>query len=125
MTLVGVGGVVLTGVGAWNSISIPMAGVPLTVIGMATLGAYLSTAYGKPEPSKKKVYFLVLANIFLAVVSVAVIPKWLGWEWADPKIEGPLAGFFAFAARFWVPPLIENFPEMIKKFFKLGDYKKE
>lgn len=125
MQVLAIGGAASVGAGMFNAISVPFIGVPLTVIGMAALGAYLSTAYGKTEPVKKKLYFLVAANIFLACVAVAVIPRWLGWEWYDSKIEAPLAGFFAFAARFWVPPLIELLPELIKKFFKLGDYKKE
>lgn len=123
MKLVGLGGAVVSGYGVFNNLSMPFLGVPLTVIGMAAAGAYLSFAYGKPEPNRKKLYGLAIANTFLACVSVAVLPRMLGWDWAVPKIEAPLAGFFAFGSRWFIPAFIESVPEFVRKFLKLGDYK--
>lgn len=125
MKIIGTGLAALTSIGVINDWSVPLFGVPLTVIGMAAAGAYLSFAYGEPVKSRKKLYTLAIANTFLAAVSVAVLPQWLGWEWSSHKLEAPLAGMFAFAARFAVQPLIDTVPELIRKFFKLNEYKEK
>ena len=119
---IGTGLAALASAGVINDWSVPLFGVPLTVIGMAAAGAYLSYAYGKPESSRKKLYTMAIANTFLATVCVAVLPQWLGWEWTNSKIEAPLAGLFAFGARFAVQPFIDTIPEIIRKLFKLREY---
>lgn len=110
------------GINAWT---VPMFSVPLTVIGMAALGAYFGHAYKEPEKSRKKLYLMVAANTFLATVTVAVLPKWMGWGWADGRIEGALAGLSAFASVFAVEPMIKIIPEILRKFFKLGTEEKK
>lgn len=122
MKLIGTGLATIAGAGLINDWSVPLFGVPLTVIGMAAAGAYLSYAYGKPEPKRKKLYTMAIANTFLAAVCVAVLPSWLGWEWTNSRIEAPLAGLFAFGARFAVQPFIDTIPEIIRKLFKLKEY---
>ena len=122
MKIVGMGGLAAASAGVLNNVSVPLLGVPLTVIGMAAAGAYLSFAYGKPEKNRKKLYGLAVANTFLACVAVAVLPKALGWEWTVPKIEAPLAGLFAFGARWFIPAFVESIPEWIHRILKLGEY---
>jgi hypothetical protein len=123
MKVLGMGGLATASYGLVNDLSIPLFGVPLTVIGMAAAGAYLSFAYGKPEKDRKKLYLLALANTFLACVCVAVLPSALGWECANHRIEAPLSGLFAFGARWWVPAFIESIPQWIQRILKIGDYK--
>lgn len=122
MKVIGTGGAVAAGYGVVNDISIPLLGVPLTVIGMAAAGAYLSFAYGKPERNRKKLYGLAVANTFLACVCVAVLPQAFGWEWTVPRLEAPLAGLFAFGARWFIPAFVESIPAWIQRILKLGEY---
>lgn len=116
---------VATAVGAGiNGWSIPLFGVPLTVVAMAAAGATISFAYGEPVKSRKKLFTLALANTFIATIAVAVIPKAFGWDWADARLEPPLAGLVAVGARWFVPQFISLVPEVLKKFFKLEKYDK-
>lgn len=105
-----------------NQWSVPLFGVPLTAIGMAAFGAYLSFAYTKPEKNVKKLIGLWAANTFLAVVCVAILPSWFGWEWANSRLEAPLAGLFAFSARYVAPQFIETIPEFLRKVLRLKEY---
>lgn len=109
---------------AVNSWSIPLVGVSLTSIGLAGLGAYLSFGYGTPEKNRRKLYTMAFTNAFLAVIGVAILPKWLGWEWASQRLEGPLCAAFAFGARFIVQHVIDLVPEITRKLFRLREYSK-
>jgi fatty acid desaturase len=116
----------LTGIIATiNELSVPLFGVPFTVITMATGGALISFAYGVKVKPRKKMYMLAGANAFVATVLVAVLPAAMGWAWSSPKIEPALAACFAIAARWVIPPLIEMVPEIIRKIFKLPPKVKE
>lgn len=121
MKLIGTGLGAFASMGVVNDWSMPLFGVPLTVIGMAAAGAWLSYAYGKPEPNRKKLYTMAVANTFVATVCVAVLPVWLGWEWTNSRIEAPLAGLFAFSARFAIQPAIDLIPALLRKWFKLEE----
>lgn len=102
------------GVNAW---SVPLFGEPLTVVGMAVLGASLGAAYGKPLEKRRDLFVTVLGHAFLAAVLVAVFPSALGWEWVTDAIKPPLAGFVAFAAKFALP--IIPWGELIRKVTRL------
>ena len=97
-----------------NNISTPMFGAPLTVIGMAALGVFVSFAWAKPEMSRPKLFAMSIGNTFVATLAVVLIPAWLGWSWVKPELQAPLAGGIGLAARFVVPVLIEQGPEVVK-----------
>lgn len=118
------GGLAITGL--LNDLSISLFNVPLTVVFMAFAGAMLSFAYnieGDEKISRRKFYGLIVANTIFACAAVAVIPQWLGWVWASPKIEGSLALLFAAIARFIVPLLLKFLPDILKRLTKIGEYK--
>jgi len=97
-----------------NSVSMPLFGVPLTVLGMAAGGAFASFAYGQPEKSRLKLFGMAIANTFLGALSVALLPVWLDWTWVTPMLQPPLAGFLAFIARWVIPLVIELAPQWVR-----------
>ena len=105
-----------------NNLTIPLLGVPLTVVVIAVGGALASFAYGEPAKNRKTLYTLAAVNAFLASLLIAVLPQAMGWAWASPKMEPALAGLTAALLRFVVPPLISLVPDIIKKIFKLDKY---
>ena len=123
MKLLGFGGAVAATYGWLNDISMPLFGVPLTVIAMAAAGTFLSASQAKPEKKGVKFYLKHSGYMFMAIVSVSIMPNIMGWDWAVPRLEGPIAGGLAFSARHWVPATIELIPEIVKKIFKLKEYK--
>lgn len=106
----------------FNGWSIPLFGVPLTVIAMAAAGATISFAYGEPVRSRRKLFTAAIANTFLASIVVAVLPKAFGWDWVDPRLEPPFAGLVAVGARWFVPQFISLIPEVLRKLFRLEKY---
>lgn len=123
----------LTGVfaavaGLLNSLTVNLFNVPLNVIMLAAAGCLLSYAYdGNAEhiekKRKKKFYFSVLANTFTACAAVSVVPHFLGWGWYSDKMQGSVAFLFALSARFAVPFFFKMMPEIIRRWFKIGEYK--
>lgn len=103
-----------------NNLSIPLFGAPLTVIGMAMGGALASFAYGEPEKSRLKMFFLVIANTFLATLAIVVLPAWLEWTWITPILQPPVAGGLAFVARWVIPVFVEIGPQLIRGRFGIG-----
>lgn len=102
------------GVNLW---SVPLFGVPLTVLGMAVLGASLGAAYGVPLDKRRDLFVTVASHAFLATVLVAVFPKLMGWEVVNATMEAPLAGLMAFAAKFAIPVI--PWGEVVRKVFRL------
>lgn len=123
MKMLGTGGAVAATYGWLNDVSVPLFGTPLTVLAMAAAGTYLSASQAKPEKKSGKFYLKHIGYWFMAITSVSIIPNLLGWDWATPRLEGPIAGALAFSARHWVPAVIESVPEIVKKIFKLKEYK--
>lgn len=103
-----------TGVNLW---SVPLFGVPLTVVGMAVLGASLGAAYGTPLEKRRDLFITVAAHAFLASVLVGTAPAMMGLEWLKPEIYAPFAGLLAFAAKFALP--IIPWGDMIRKVLRL------
>lgn len=120
-SLTSVGIAATTGINGW---SIPLFGVPITVLAMAAGGATIAFAYGEPVKSRKRLFTLAVANTFIAAISVAVVPEAFGWEWVSDKLEPPLAGLVAVASRWVVPSFIELVPEVLRKLFRLEKYDK-
>lgn len=106
---------------AVNMWSIPLFGVPLTVVGMSVLGAALGASYGDPIHDRVKLFKTITSHAFLAAVLVAVVPAALGWEWMHEKLEGPLAGGIAFLVPFAAP--LVPWRELIRKVFRLENKK--
>lgn len=112
-------GIVMAALAAagFNIWTVPLFGVPLTVMAIAVLGAVLGASYGEPIRSRKDLLKTVTGHAFLATVMVAVIPAALGWAWVIPKLEAPLAGLLAFSFKFAIPAI--PWTEVIRKLFKL------
>jgi len=123
MKIVTTGGAVAATYGWLNDVSVPLFGVPMTVIAMAAAATYLSASQAKPEKKNATFYLKHLGYLFMSVVSVSIVPQLLGWDWVVPRLEGPIAGALAFSARYWIPATLELIPEIIKKLFKLREYK--
>lgn len=102
---------------AANMWSVPLFGVPLTVVGMSVLGAVLGAAYGEPIEDRRKLFTTIASHAFLSTVLVAVIPPAFGWEWVDGRLQAPLAGAGAFIARFAIP--VVPWGELVRKVFRL------
>jgi len=111
--------------GIVNDFTISLFNVPLNVIILAAAGCLLSYAYdGHPEHvQKKKFYFSVLANTFTACAAVSVVPHFMGWDWYSDKMQGSVAFLFALSARFAVPFFFKLMPEIIRRWFRVGEYK--
>lgn len=116
MKIVGTVAAMLAGVGI-NAWSVPLFGEPLTVVGMAVLGASLGAAYGKPLEKRRDLFITVLGHAFLAAVLIAVFPAAFAWEWVTATLKPPLAGLVAFVAKFALP--IIPWGELIRKVFRL------
>ncbi len=115
------------GMGPLDSIALHLFDVSATTIFMSLAGAILSFAYDEGErslhTSKKKMYFLVLANTFISVAAIAIAPEMFGWEWYNNRVEGSAALLLAASARFTIPLVIKTAPELIRKWFRVGEYK--
>ncbi len=107
----------------FNLWSVPLFGVPLTVVGMAILGSALGVAYGKPLEKRRDLFVTVTSHAFLAAVAVAVVPKLMGLEWVTPALEAPLAGLLSFAAKFALPVI--PWSELIRKVLRLEPKRNE
>lgn len=123
--IIAAGSITTSSLGMWNQWSLPLLGVPLTVVMVAAFGAFLSNAYHTERLPPRKLYFYALTNTFLASISAAVVPKMMGWEWVTPTLEAPLAGMMAFAAQWWVPTALSIVPEFLRKIFRLQPKKEE
>lgn len=102
--------------------------VPLTVPMMAAAGAMLSFAYDddnstKTKLTKKRAMFLVIASTVITTAAVAVFPEMLGWNWYSAKLQGSVALLMAASARFVIPLAIKTLPEIVRKWFKVGEYR--
>ena len=104
-----------------NNWSVPFFNVPMTVVAMAALGSLLSFAWGEREEKKSRLYMTALASTFMGIITVAVFPDMMGWEWVNDPIKPPLAGGVALAMRFIFPNVITLLPEVLRKIFRLDN----
>ena len=118
-------GIFATITGAANTFSVSLFNVPLNVIILGGAGSLLSHAYdGSPQQTKKsKFYMSLLANTLTAVAAVSVIPYYFGWGWYSDKMQGSVCFLFALSARFAVPFFFKAMPEIIRRWFRIGEYK--
>lgn len=106
-----------------NSIFIPFFGVPITVVTMALAGAGVSFIHGEREPDIRKMFKQIIANTFLSLLLVVIVPKMFSMAWVEPGITPPLAAAIAWGSRWGVPSTIKMMPDIIKRIFKLKEYK--
>lgn len=115
--------------GAINSYSISVFNVPLTTVWLAFFGAMASYAYqvdeNKEQKRDKKFWFALIVNTFTAVTAVTVVPAMFGWEWYNTKMENSMAFLFALGARFVIPLVFKSLPELVRKWFRIGEYKSQ
>lgn len=97
-----------------NGVSVPLFGVPLTVLAMAAAGSLVGFAYGQPVQSRKALYAFAFANTLIGAWAAVLIPEWRGWE-VSPMAQPPLAGALAAVARFTVPAFIEGIPAVVRR----------
>lgn len=116
--VVGISGIGVAALPSVGDISLSLFGVPLTVVGVATAGAFISIAYGTPESSRQRMFLRAFANAFLSIVLVAILPPMFGWDWVDARLEPPLAGVTSIALKYIIPMI----PEIIKKWLRLEKY---
>lgn len=98
-----------------NGLSVPVLGVPLTVLAMAAAGSLVGFAYTPPVESRSRLYTLALANTMLATWFVVLIPEWRGWV-VSPVAQPPLAGVMAAANCVVVPMLFKRLPQLVTRF---------
>lgn len=105
---------------------IPMyfTNVPLATMVMAFIGSSLFHAWDDSvrDMPRRKMYVSVLFYAMLSTTCVAVLPSMLGWEWYNTKLEGSLAFMFSVGAPYVVPVVKTLIPELVRKWFRLGDY---
>lgn len=119
-------GIAAIGLGPLDAVSFSLFGATSTTLFMALVGAAISFAYNEGEDApplpKKRMYFLILANTLVSTAAVSVLPGLLGWEWYSTKIEGSVALLLAVSARFTIPLFVKTLPELIRKWFRIGEY---
>ena len=123
-------GVAAVSLSPLDAIAVSLFGVTSTTVFMALAGAVISFAYNEGEATqpitRKKMYFLILANAFVASAAVSVLPDLMGWEWYSSKVQGSIALLLAVSARWVIPLFFKLLPEVAKevisKWFKIGAY---
>lgn len=93
-------------------VRLPFFNAPITVVGMAAAGAVMSFAFGPPEASRKKLFFVALAATFIGTCAVTVLPAAFGLAWVTPIVVPPLAFFLAFLTRYVVPLVLKLLPAL-------------
>lgn len=97
-----------------NNVTVPLFGVPLTVLAMAAAGAMVGSGYTDPVESRKKLYTLTLANTIFAAWFVVLIPAWQGWS-ILPIALPPLAGVIAAVNCILIPAAFKRLPSFVNK----------
>ncbi len=99
--------------GAINDFSVPLLGVPLTVITMSAAGAMCAFAWPKAEASRAKLFAVTIASTFVGAACVSVIPQLFGRDWPR-ELQGPLAFLFGLLAPWVVPAVRTAVPSFVK-----------
>lgn len=85
-----------------NDLSVPLLGVPLTVITMSAAGAACAFAWPQGESSRAKLFGVFAASTFVGASCVSVIPHLFGLAWPR-ELQGALALLFGMLAPWAVP----------------------
>lgn len=102
-----------------NNLSTPVIGVPLTTVAGAVLGVYAAIAYDTQVRPRGKLFSRAIATTILAAALAGVVPKWLGWDWANP-VESAVGCLASLAIYYTMEPIITRVRELIAS-FRLAD----
>lgn len=103
-------------------VSLPVWGVPVSVIGAAAFGAGLSLFFGDPIPSRRSLYGQILAATFFGAACATLVADGMDWDWAQKNIS-MFALMSAAIIRWWLPSIIERGKQLIHE-FRLPSLKK-
>ena len=106
-----------------NTYILPFFNVPFTVVTMALAGAGVSFLHGDKEPDVRKMFKQIVANSFLALLLVVLVPRMFHMSWVEPEIAPVLAAGIAWVSRWGIPIAIKLMPDIFKQKFKLKEYK--
>lgn len=102
-----------------NNLSTPVIGVPLTTVAGAVLGVYAAIAYDNHVRPRGKLFSRAIATTILAAALAGVVPRYLGWDWAN-GVESAIACMASLAIYYTMEPIIVRVRELISS-FKLAD----
>lgn len=103
-----------------NDLTTPVLGVGLTTVAGAVLGTFAAIGYDEQPKPRGRMLILALSTVILGSMLVGVVPRWVGWEWANGGVEGALAGLASLACYYLLPPGIKRAGELVRS-FKLTD----
>ena len=106
-----------------NAFLLPFFNVPFTVVTMAQAGAGVSFLHGDKEQDVRKMFKQIVANSFLALLLVVLVPRMFHMSWVEPEIAPVLAAGIAWSSRWGIPIAIKLMPDVFKQKFKLREYK--
>lgn len=106
-----------------NSYLLPFFNVPFTVVTMALAGAGVSFLHGEKEHNIPKMFKQIIANSFLSLLLVVLVPRMFHMSWVEPEIAPVLAAAIAWGSRWGIPLAIKMSPDIFKRKFKLREYK--
>lgn len=103
-------------------VSLPVWGVPISVIGAAAFGAGLSLFFGDPIPTRRALYGQILAATFFGAAWAVLVADGMEWAWAQKNIS-MFALSSAAVVRWFLPTVIERGKQLVRE-FKLPSIKK-
>lgn len=96
-------------------VSLPVWGVPVSVVGAAAFGAGLSLFFGDPIPTRKALFGQILAATAFGTAIAVLTADGTGWSWAQKNI-GMFALMSAAMVRWFLPTVIERGKLLIREF---------
>lgn len=98
-----------------NVFSIPVFGVPVTIVGAAAVGAGMSLFFGDPVESRKSLFGQVLASTAFGVGVGVLFADAMNLEWAQKNL-GMFVMMTAALMRWFLPSVIDRGKQFIKEF---------
>ena len=95
--------------------TVPVFGVPVTIIAAAAVGAACSLAFGDPIASRRSMFAQVFASTFFGACGSALATKGLDWKFAQ-DLPGAFALIVAGVLRLMLPTAIEKGKALINGF---------
>jgi hypothetical protein len=122
-TAVALGALGALNLSAVDTVPMHFMNVSLSTVFMAFVGAMLTLAFSDETTKmpKKKLYISMVFFTLMSTAGVAVFPSLLGWEWYNTKLEGSLAFLVAAVSPLAFPIIRTLLPEIVRKWFRLGD----
>lgn len=96
-------------------ISTPVWNVPVTVIGAAGFGAFLSLFFGDPIPTRRGLYGQVIAATAFGCAVAVLAADAMNWDWAQKNMP-MFAMMTAAIMRWFLPTTIDRGKQFIKEF---------